>query len=217
LLLVTYYFLASGIIHPMFLKHRVEALSDGVFAIAMTLLILDLKVPMGNEGPLSAALARDSHGWVSFAVSFLLAGVFWMHQHRVFEAAAHWSKANLLLTFVFLGFISTLPFSTSLWGHHLRDPLALTIYFGNQFVLALVLVIQVLVTIAQKHVNADAPPVGELRLRLLGLTLGFGAAMIVAFYNVDYSGIVAIILIAAFRIVARRRYPKQHGEVRQHA
>lgn len=201
----------------MFLKHRVEALSDGVFAIAMTLLILDLKVPVGNEGPLSAALAKDSHGWVSFAISFLLAGIFWMHQHRVFEAAARWSKANLLLTFLFLAFVSTLPFSTSLWGHHLHDPLALTIYFGNQFVLALVLLIQVLVIVARKHVNEEAEPVGELRLRLLGLTVAFGAAMAVALVNVAYSGVAAVIVIAAFRIAARRRYPKQNSQAHQHA
>ena len=199
----------------MFLKHRVEALSDGVFAIAMTLLILDLKAPVGNEGPLSAALARDSHGWVSFAISFLLAGIFWMHQHRVFESAAKWSKANLLLTFLFLAFVSTLPFSTSLWGHHLRDPLALTIYFGNQFVLALVLLGQVLVIVAQKHVNQEAPPIGELRFRLLGLSVAFASAMVTAIVDAAYSGVAAVIVIAAFRIAHRRLYPKQRA--RQHA
>lgn len=199
----------------MFLKHRVEALSDGVFAIAMTLLILDIKVPMGNEGPLSAALAKDSHGWVSFAISFLLAGIFWMHQHRVFEAAAKWSKANLFLTFLFLGFVCTLPFSTSLWGHHLRDPLALTIYFGNQFVLALVLLIQLLVIVAKKHVNADGEPIGELRLRLIGITSAFCAAVIISRISVAYSGVGAMVVIVAFRIVSRRLYPKH--EARQHA
>lgn len=71
----------------MFLKHRAEALSDGIFAIAMTLLVLDIKVPLGSDAPLSTALGRESHAWISFAISFLLAGIFWMHQHRVFEVA----------------------------------------------------------------------------------------------------------------------------------
>ena len=194
----------------MFLKHRVEALSDAVFAIAMTLLILDIKVPMGNEEPLSAALGKESHAWVSFAVSFLLAAIFWMHQHRVFEAAAKWSKANLLLTFVFLGCVSTLPFSTSLWGHHLRDPLAIIIYFGNQCVLAFLLLVQVLVITAQKHVNPDAPQsVAELRFRLIGFTLGFGVGMIVARFSVSSSGLAAALVIASTRIVHRRLYPTQ--------
>lgn len=193
----------------MFLKHRVEALSDAVFAIAMTLLILDIKVPLGNEGPLSAALKHESHAWVSFAVSFLLAGIFWMHQHQVFEVATGWSKPNLLLTFVFLAFVSTLPFSTSLWGHHLSDPLAQTIYFGNQFVLAVVLLVQVLVVSAQGHVDHDGRPIGEVRFRMIGFVLAFAAAMVTCQFSVSYSGIAAAFVIILFRIVFKRLYPKQ--------
>lgn len=187
----------------MFAKHRVEALSDGIFAIAMTLLILDIKVPVGGEGPLAAALRKDAASWVSFGISFMLAGIFWMHQHRVFEIAAKWSKANLGLTFVFLAFVCTLPFSTSLWGHHLHDPLATSIYFLNQCALALVLSIQVFVITARKHENAEAP-LNDVRILLIGLTLGFGAAALTAHYSVQYSGFAAVIVIAATRIVKKR-------------
>ncbi len=55
----------------MFSKRRIEALSDGVFAIAMTLLILDLKVPLDTPpGQLGAALLHDVASWVSFMVTF---------------------------------------------------------------------------------------------------------------------------------------------------
>lgn len=187
----------------MFSKHRVEALSDGIFAIAMTLLILDIKVPATGEGPLSAALRKDAAAWVSFAISFFLAAVFWMHQHRVFDIAAKWSKANLLLTFLFLGFVCTLPFSTSLWGHHLHDPLAMTIYFSNQCALALVLLVQVLVIAGQGHTNPDAPA-GEVRLLMIGFAIAFGAAAVVAQFSVQNSGIVGAMLVALTRIVQRR-------------
>lgn len=52
----------------MFTKSRLEALSDGVFAIAMTLLILDIKIPPNASGHLSEALAKDFHAWISFVV-----------------------------------------------------------------------------------------------------------------------------------------------------
>ena len=191
----------------MFAKHRVEALSDGVFAIAMTLLILDIKVPLGAEGPLGAALRKDAASWISFAISFMLAGVFWMHQHRVFEIASKWSKPNLLLTFLFLAFVSTLPFSTSLWGHHLHDPLAITIYFANQFALALVLVIQLLVISAQHHVNPDAPRTDVLVL-MIGLAGAFGTAAAVAQFSVQYSGFAAVVVIVIARAIQKRLKPK---------
>lgn len=202
----------------MFLKHRVEALSDGIFAIAMTLLILDIKVPLGNDGPLSAALAKESHAWISFAISFLLAGIFWMHQHRVFEAATAWTKPNLLLTFVFLAGVCTLPFSTSLWGHHLRDPLALAIYFGNQFMLGLVLSIQLVVIAAKGHVNREAhQPIEELRWRLAGITVAFAVAMMVATFSVADSGLAAALVIVTSRLVGRKLHPKSRAGVEKHA
>jgi uncharacterized membrane protein len=131
-----------------------------------------------------------------------------MHQHRVFEIAAKWSKANLVLTFLFLGFVCTLPFSTSLWGHHLRDPLAMTIYYANQCALALVLTIQLFVISARKHANEDAP-LKDVRLLLIGLTLGFGAAAVVAHYSIQNSGFAAVIIIATARVLKKRLANKQ--------
>lgn len=120
--------------------------------------------------------------------------------------------------FVFLAAVSTLPFSTSLWGHHLKDPLALTIYFANQFLLGLVLSIQVLVIGAQKHVNHEAhQPIGELRLILISSTVAFAVAVIVAWFAAAYSGLSAALIIAASRILRRRLYPKTRTAAPEHA
>lgn len=73
-------------VRVMYSKHRIEALSDAVFAIAMTLLILDIKVPdAGFPGGLAAALKHELHDWVSFLITFALTSIFWIFQHRVFE------------------------------------------------------------------------------------------------------------------------------------
>lgn len=190
----------------MFMKHRVEALSDGIFAIAMTLLILDIKVPAGAEGPLGAALRKEAHGWITFAISFLLAGVFWMHQHRVFDLASAWNKANLMLTFLFLAFVSTLPFSTSLWGNHIRDPLAITIYFANQFVLAAVLVTQIVVLVRNEHVKNEAP-LREVRIGLTGLAIGFAGAAVVARFLPQFAWYVPVVVMVITKRIQRKKVP----------
>ena len=166
----------------MFSKHRLEALSDGVFAIAMTLLILDIKVPVGvAKGHLGEALAKDGHGWISFAITFFIASVFWTFQHRLFELLEGVSQKMLVPTFVFLAFVSVLPFSTSLWGRHISEPLALLIYFGNQFAIAAALTVKLELARAyghmQKSVAADM-----MRFRLYGMCTVMLAAGLASFF-----------------------------------
>ena len=98
-------------------KHRIEALSDGIFAIAMTLLILDIKVPAEiAPGGLGHAITHEGHEWISFLVTFLNASTFWVAQHRVFDLLEEIGTESLVLTFVTLGFVTVLPITTSMWG-----------------------------------------------------------------------------------------------------
>src|SRR5947209_6864270 len=105
----------------MFSKHRVEALSDGIFAIVMTLLIIEIKVP--EKGPLAEALRSQAHEWISFAVTFGIASLFWVLQHRLFDLVERLNTGILTLTFLALCLVTVLPFSTSLWGHHIAEPI----------------------------------------------------------------------------------------------
>ncbi len=127
----------------MFNKHRLEALSDAVFAIVMTLLVLDLKVPANiPPGGLGTALLQDTHAWFSFALTFCIAAIFWTFQHRVFDLIENTGSESLVLTFVFLGFVSLLPFSTSLIGQQSVERLAFVLYFANQFAIAFALTLK---------------------------------------------------------------------------
>jgi uncharacterized membrane protein len=63
---------------------RIEAFSDGMFAIAITLLILEIKVPGPEQGHLSAALLRQWPSYLAFFLSFVYIGVMWMNHHRMF-------------------------------------------------------------------------------------------------------------------------------------
>lgn len=150
----------------MFSKHRLEALSDGVFAIVMTLLILDIKVPVDVAvGGLGAALARDGHAWVSFGVTFLISSIFWNLQRKVFDLVDELTTESLVLTFVFLGLVMVLPFSTSLWGHYIRERLAFVLYFGNQLAIAIVLTAKLEISRLRGHLH-HGPEASVLRLRL---------------------------------------------------
>lgn len=151
----------------MFSKHRIEALSDAVFAIAMTLLILDIKVPAEvAPGELGHALRGQSHEWISFAITFALTSVFWSLQHRVFDLLDEVGRESLVITFVFLGFVTVLPFSTALWGHHITEPVAFMVYFLNQFLIAAALFCKLEVARRRGHVRLT-PDSAMMRVRLL--------------------------------------------------
>ncbi len=122
---------------------RIEALSDNIFAVAMTLLIVNIKVPT-NLG------AHDvKHVWAlvlplwhhlrAFALSFIIIGLYWVAHHRVFALIERSDVGLLLLNLVFMGFTVLTPFSTGLLGQFDDSRVALTIYGTNIICISLTL------------------------------------------------------------------------------
>ena len=70
---------------PGLSTNRVEAFSDGVLAIAITLLILDVKVPVAEEGDLAAKLAHQWPSYTAYALTFLVIGIMWVNHHYLFD------------------------------------------------------------------------------------------------------------------------------------
>jgi uncharacterized membrane protein len=94
---------------------RLEAFSDGVLAIAITLLILDLRVPVGvRDGGLAHALvSRELFAqYAAYVVSFLVIGITWMNHHTLFRLIARADRALLVLNLLLLLLLSFLPFPT---------------------------------------------------------------------------------------------------------
>ncbi len=121
----------------IFGKGRVEALSDGLFAIVLTLLVLDLRVPEFEKtvapGVLLNALADLWPTFFAFIVTFALAGAFWLLHHQLFHTLRFVTRPVMLLNFLFLLFVSLLPFTTALVGHYfMHQPVVLRMYFANQ-------------------------------------------------------------------------------------
>ncbi len=108
---------------------RLNAFSDGVFAIAATLLVLDLRTPEDlTSEQLRADLVHDIPSMLSYLLSFAVVGIFWVRHHQILSLARAVSPGLLLLNLLFLALIALIPFPTSLLGNYSDDPLAPAFY-----------------------------------------------------------------------------------------
>ena len=101
---------------------RLEAFSDGVFAIAATLLVLDLKVPQGAGADLLGAVLRQWPAYLGYLVSFLTIGIIWVNHHALFAHVRQVDRTLLFLNLALLMAASAIPFPTSLVGEYALDP-----------------------------------------------------------------------------------------------
>ncbi len=116
---------------------RLAALSDGIFAVAMTLLVLDLHIPTAaqvhSERELFTALAALGPQWIAYLMSFLTLGIFWAGQQTQLN---HIGEGSRDLTWIHLGFLFTItlmPLSTRLLAEFITYRAALGIYWLNIF------------------------------------------------------------------------------------
>ncbi|MBI5699028.1 DUF1211 domain-containing protein [Candidatus Saganbacteria bacterium] len=118
--------------------NRLEALSDGIFAFAMTLLVLDLQFPDSailSRAPLSALLWGQADRFFNYFLSFILLALFWMVHHRTFHHIRGLNTALLWMNILLLSFIVLIPFSTSLVGDFDKHTLADAVFAGNIFII----------------------------------------------------------------------------------
>lgn len=114
---------------------RIEALSDGVFAIAMTLLILGIRVPdlptPVTGAVLWRALVALAPHLAGYVVSFVILGTLWIGQHNQFHLIQWVDRWSLWLNIFFLACIAFLPFATSLLAEYNDQPLASLVFAGT--------------------------------------------------------------------------------------
>ena len=115
-------------------KGRLEAFTDGVIAIIVTIMVLELKVPHGTDG---AALLALWPTFVAYAISFLTIAIFWVNHHQMFHQAKHIDHWVLWGNLVWLFFASLVPFTTAYLGESHLTPLAAMLYAGNMCLVAL--------------------------------------------------------------------------------
>ena len=122
---------------------RLGGISDGVFAIAMTLLVLDIKLPELHDPVSSQAFGEElvAHlpHFIAWLISFAILCRLWITQHALLEQGEKKTRGFTTLTFVFLGTVSFIPFPTSLISEHLEQPLSVIIFSALIAVSGLVL------------------------------------------------------------------------------
>jgi uncharacterized membrane protein len=154
--------------------NRILAFTDGLFAIAMTLLVVDLAVPVlqhdSSVHELADKLNSDSAKFVSFFISFAVIGRYWLAHHAFFSALARIDRPLISLNLLYLAFIAFLPFPTALLGEYFANPLSIVIYAVNVAIISAMEV--VLFSRAQNH--------DLLEKKLPDDVYRFGAAMSLA-------------------------------------
>jgi uncharacterized membrane protein len=182
-------------------KGRLQSLSDGVFSIVMTLLVLELisieVTGAGSASELHKALLGLWPKVLSYVISFAVAGVFWVAQHADLHHLTHTDNRYLWISIFFLFWISLLPFSAALLGEHHQYAVAVIIYGCNMIFATLTLHIGWRYAVqAHRLVKPDlSSPVIRLAHRrlLLGTPiylLGIG----LAFYDPHASYLVYVIM-----------------------
>lgn len=120
---------------------RVESFSDGVFAVAITLLVLDLRVPITN-GSLVTALADEWPRFVAFLISFLVIGIVWVNHHTLLDTVRHVDRPLLFFNLALLLSVVVIPFTTSLFAEYVARPgsqaiVAAQLFNGAQLLMGL--------------------------------------------------------------------------------
>ncbi len=112
---------------------RLEAFSDGVFAIIVTLLVLELHVPaLGAHADSSGELGRQLVAllpkFLSWLISFVIVCKFWLNHHHIMELASHANYGLIWLNSIFLMFQSLVPFPTGVMGEYPENSLAVSLF-----------------------------------------------------------------------------------------
>ena len=192
-------------------KQRLEAFSDGVYAIVITLLILDIRIPDVAPEALGAMLVKLLPQLFTYILSFFVVGLYWHAHHQVSVQVKQVNSAFIWLNLVWLLFVSVLPFPTSLLGRYPFQSIPLTIYGVN---LILVNVTGFLILFYLKN-NPELCeiPISSAALRaqvpIYVIVNGIYAAAIVAAWFIPWLsyGVYIVVLVWMMARYARRASP----------
>jgi uncharacterized membrane protein len=198
----------------MYSKHRIEGLSDAIFAIVMTLLVLELKVPTDVvHGHLWEALRGGGEDWLAFFITFFISARYWMLQHNIFKLTEGFTHHAVILTFIFLGLVTILPFSSALVGRHASESLSVILYCANQSAIGLALIAKLEFIRVRDHLPKSWE-MTHLRLRLYTLSLTMAVVATCArFFSIRYLLIIPVISLLVARILEMKNKRAKTAEI----
>ena len=186
-------------------KGRVEAFSDGVFAIVITLLVLDLRVPAHETGHLWSALVKEWPQYVAFVISFGVVGIIWMNHHSLFSLLRAVDRPVMMANLFVLFTTALIPFPTAMLAEVINDggrdaQVAGALYAGSFELMAIAMAMMFwVIHRSGGHVLRHRPERGEVVRAFLRFGVGhipYVTAIVLAFVNPLISvGITALIAL----------------------
>jgi uncharacterized membrane protein len=174
---------------------RIVAFSDGVFSIAITLLILNVHVDTGvKEGDLWQALWDQRENLLAYAISFAVIGRFWLVHHRFFGEVTAFDNRLIGLNMLYLGWIVLIPFSSQLLGDYGGQTPSVIVYAAN---LAVVVLLGLLMASRARRAglaSGDAEDEREARFRALFIAAVFLLSIPVAVVAPGYAQLLWLVL-----------------------
>ena len=190
-------------------KQRIEALSDGLYAIALTLLVLELKLPSLGHGATNAdllhALRELMPKVLTWFLSFWVMAVLWLSHVRVYHLVHSLSRTMVRLELTQLACVSLMPFSTALIGEHGDLPAAAVIYAANMLAITLTGALRTRELLHQPGVHIEtlsSPMVRTFKMRSYALPACAAAAVVLGFF---YPGWNMLAMLPMVFIPARSR------------
>jgi uncharacterized membrane protein len=179
---------------------RLAAISDGIFGVAMTLLVLDVRVPtidaIHSEGDLWHAILALLPKLLTYLMSFLTAGIFWIGQQTQLDHLQKGSRHLVWINIAFLLAVSMLPFSTALLSQFIHYRVAIMVYWLNICALGFLLMASWKYAVYAGLVQEEhRESVGKaMRQRILTSQALYAAAAALCFID-TYVSIVLIVLL----------------------
>jgi uncharacterized membrane protein len=195
---------------------RLASLSDGVFAFAMTLLVLDLHEPMSmaihSETALLQALGSLGPQIVSYLMSFITLGIFWVGQQAQLVCFARGNRHLTWIHLAFLFFVTMMPFSTRLLSEFITFRTALLVYWSNILLLGAWLYVSWVyargASLLKEEVTPEMDKAGRRRILVAQAFYAAGAALCVV--NTWISIVVIIAVQLNFAIAPSFRSDAHH-------
>lgn len=191
---------------------RLETFCDGVFAIAITLLIIEVRVPTGAEEHIWEALLGLWPSYLAYLISFLNIGIGWVNHHAMFQNFRRADRNLLFINLFLLLCVAFLPFPTALLAEYIRAGeaahAAAAVYGANMTLVCLAFVCNWLYVISKPELLVDGAGPERVRRMLgrsaIGLTV-FGAATAISFLSA-YAAMATYAGVALYFVLPSRRY-----------
>jgi uncharacterized membrane protein len=191
-------------------KHRIEALTDGIYAVAMTLLVIELKLPasesIATEVDLINAVGHLLPRFIAWVISFLVLSLFWLGHHRLFQVVRHVDGRLIGLNIVQLGMVCLMPFSSALSGEFGGAVFSQVFYSLNMTMLSVFALL--IARYIYRHPELCAYPMTEgaylaARFRISGLIVISVVAVLISMV-MPARGNIAFMLMMLIMPISRR-------------